>query len=65
MTGQPDGGRPVAVMTGAARGIGRAAALALAGHGYDVAATIVSLVTSNPFVTGEVVVVDGGYSATT
>ena len=31
----------------------------------DVAATIVSLVTSNPFVTGEVVVVDGGYSATT
>jgi 3-oxoacyl-[acyl-carrier protein] reductase len=31
----------------------------------DVAATIVSLVTSNPFVTGEVVVVDGGYSAIT
>jgi 3-oxoacyl-[acyl-carrier protein] reductase len=31
----------------------------------DVAATIVSLVTSNPFVTGEVVVIDGGYSATT
>jgi 3-oxoacyl-[acyl-carrier protein] reductase len=31
----------------------------------DVAATIVSLVTSNPFVTGEVIVVDGGYSATT
>ena len=31
----------------------------------DVAATIVSLVMSNPFVTGEVVVVDGGYSATT
>ncbi len=31
----------------------------------DVAATIVSLVASNPFVTGEVVVVDGGYSATT
>ena len=31
----------------------------------DVAATIVSLVTSNPFVTGEVVVVDGGYGATT
>ena len=31
----------------------------------DVAATIVSLLTSNPFVTGEVVVVDGGYSATT
>jgi 3-oxoacyl-[acyl-carrier protein] reductase len=30
----------------------------------DVAATIVSLVVSNPFVTGEVVVVDGGYSAT-
>ncbi len=31
----------------------------------DVAATIISLVVSNPFVTGEVVVVDGGYSATT
>jgi 3-oxoacyl-[acyl-carrier protein] reductase len=31
----------------------------------DVAATIVSLVMSSPFVTGEVVVVDGGYSATT
>jgi 3-oxoacyl-[acyl-carrier protein] reductase len=31
----------------------------------DVAATIVSLVTSSPFVTGEVVIVDGGYSATT
>lgn len=31
----------------------------------DVAATIVSLAVSNPFVTGEVVVVDGGYSATT
>jgi len=31
----------------------------------DVAATIVSLVTGNPFVTGEVVVIDGGYSATT
>lgn len=31
----------------------------------DVAATIVSLVVSNPFVTGEVIVVDGGYSVTT
>jgi len=31
----------------------------------DVAATILSLITSNPFVTGEVIVVDGGYSATT
>jgi 3-oxoacyl-[acyl-carrier protein] reductase len=31
----------------------------------DVAATIASLITSNPFVTGEVVVVDGGFSAVT
>ncbi|MGK5683905.1 SDR family NAD(P)-dependent oxidoreductase [Actinoplanes sp. URMC 104] len=31
----------------------------------DVAATVVSLITSNPFVTGEIVVVDGGFSATT
>lgn len=31
----------------------------------DVAATIVSLVVSNPFVTGEIVVIDGGFSATT
>jgi len=31
----------------------------------DVAETIFSLITSNPFVTGETVIVDGGYSATT
>jgi 3-oxoacyl-[acyl-carrier protein] reductase len=31
----------------------------------DVAVTIASLVVSNPFVTGEVVVVDGGFAATT
>jgi 3-oxoacyl-[acyl-carrier protein] reductase len=31
----------------------------------DVAATIVSLITSNPFVTGEIVVVDGGFSSNT
>ncbi len=31
----------------------------------EVAVTILSLLTSNPFVTGEVVVVDGGFSATT
>ncbi len=31
----------------------------------EVAATILSLLTSNPFVTGEVVVIDGGFSATT
>ena len=31
----------------------------------DVAETIFSLITSNPFVTGETVVIDGGYSATT
>ncbi|SFP72992.1 3-oxoacyl-[acyl-carrier protein] reductase [Amycolatopsis arida] len=31
----------------------------------DVAATITSLITSNPFVTGETVVIDGGYTATT
>jgi 3-oxoacyl-[acyl-carrier protein] reductase len=31
----------------------------------DVAVTIVSLIVSNPFVTGEVVIVDGGFAATT
>jgi len=31
----------------------------------EVAITIVSLITSNPMVNGEVVVIDGGYSATT
>ncbi|MDT7574270.1 MAG: 3-oxoacyl-[acyl-carrier protein] reductase [Pseudonocardiales bacterium] len=31
----------------------------------DVAKTVVSLITSNPFVTGEIVVIDGGFSATT
>jgi 3-oxoacyl-[acyl-carrier protein] reductase len=31
----------------------------------DVAVTVVTLLTSNPFVTGEVVVIDGGFSATT
>lgn len=31
----------------------------------DVAVTIVNLITSNPMVSGEVVIVDGGYSATT
>jgi 3-oxoacyl-[acyl-carrier protein] reductase len=31
----------------------------------DVAQTIVSLITSNPFVNGEIVVIDGGFSATT
>ncbi|PRY41695.1 SDR family NAD(P)-dependent oxidoreductase [Umezawaea tangerina] len=31
----------------------------------DVAQTVVSLITSNPFVTGEIVVIDGGFSATT
>jgi 3-oxoacyl-[acyl-carrier protein] reductase len=31
----------------------------------EVAVTILSLLTSNPFVTGEVVVIDGGFSATT
>ena len=30
----------------------------------DVAETIFSLVTSNPFVTGETIVIDGGYAAT-
>lgn len=31
----------------------------------DVAETIFSLISSNPFVTGETVVIDGGYAATT
>ncbi len=31
----------------------------------DVAITIVNLIASNPMVNGEVVVIDGGYSATT
>ncbi|WP_431911007.1 SDR family NAD(P)-dependent oxidoreductase [Amycolatopsis thermoflava] len=31
----------------------------------DVAETVVSLITSNPFVTGEIIVIDGGFSATT
>jgi NAD(P)-dependent dehydrogenase (short-subunit alcohol dehydrogenase family) len=30
----------------------------------DVAETIFSLITSNPFVTGETIVIDGGYAAT-
>jgi 3-oxoacyl-[acyl-carrier protein] reductase len=31
----------------------------------DVAETIFSLIASNPFVTGETVIIDGGYAATT
>jgi 3-oxoacyl-[acyl-carrier protein] reductase len=31
----------------------------------DVAETIFSLIASNPYVTGETIVVDGGYAATT
>ena len=31
----------------------------------DVAVTIVNLIVSNPMVTGEVVVIDGGFAATT
>lgn len=31
----------------------------------DVAATILSLITSNPFVNGEIIVVDGGFASTT
>jgi 3-oxoacyl-[acyl-carrier protein] reductase len=31
----------------------------------EVAETVVSLIASNPFVTGEVIVIDGGFSATT
>jgi 3-oxoacyl-[acyl-carrier protein] reductase len=31
----------------------------------DVAVTIVNLIVSNPFLTGEVIVIDGGFAATT
>jgi 3-oxoacyl-[acyl-carrier protein] reductase len=31
----------------------------------DVATTILSLIESNPFVTGETIVIDGGYTSTT
>jgi 3-oxoacyl-[acyl-carrier protein] reductase len=31
----------------------------------DVAETIFALITSHPFVTGETIVIDGGYAATT
>jgi 3-oxoacyl-[acyl-carrier protein] reductase len=31
----------------------------------NVAETVFSLITSNPFVTGETIVIDGGYAATT
>ena len=31
----------------------------------DVAATVLSLITSNPFVNGEIIVIDGGFAATT
>jgi len=34
------------------------------GGRHDVAETIFSLITSNPFVTGETIVIDGGYAAT-
>ena len=36
----------------------------LRGRVDDVAETIFSLITSNPFVTGETIVIDGGYAAT-
>ncbi len=71
--------RPAVLVTGTASRIGRAAALRLARARYDVAInysrsddaarqtlaeTIFSLVTSSPFVTGESIVIDGGYAAT-
>jgi 3-oxoacyl-[acyl-carrier protein] reductase len=67
--------RPAALVTGSASGVGRAAALRLARAAWtpmkrnvtaaDVAETIFSLIASNPYVTGETIVVDGGYAATT
>jgi 3-oxoacyl-[acyl-carrier protein] reductase len=57
--------RPAALVTGSANGIGRAAALKRNVTVEDVGETIFSLITSNPFVTGETVVIDGGYAATT
>ena len=64
--------RPAALVTGSASGIGRAAALQPARAPMqrnvtveDVAETIYSLATAKPFVTGETIVIDGGYAATT
>jgi NAD(P)-dependent dehydrogenase (short-subunit alcohol dehydrogenase family) len=50
---------------GAAAGAGRLDPDEAERHAADVAETIFWLIASNPYVTGETIVVDGGYAATT
>ena len=57
-----DAGRQLRTADGAPRHLDADAAQRH--RGQDVAETIFSLVSSNPFVTGETIVIDGGYAAT-